>query len=136
MVLDEGAVARRVYTGEVTDVIAILLQPLDHGVFRTEDPGVGFLVESSGIHRTVVADLKGTVVQVPDRAGLAIEAAGAVVVVSLPSLIGSLIEDVGVTRVISDDKDNMAAVISAVAGVVPEQMSNVHSRNSGSGHLP
>src|ERR1700693_4207206 len=123
MVLNQRPISCSIYAGEVRHVVPVFLQPRDHLKCRAKQPGIPLLREASGQKWAIVADLKGTASEIKRWRSLAIETAIAVVVVSLPCLVRSLIQDCRVARIIPHNKNNMAVSTGTVVGA--DEMSKI-----------
>ena len=125
VILNQRPISRSIYAGEIRHVVTVLLEPLDHREFRAEQPGIPLLREASGQKWAVVADLKGTTRKIERWRSLPVETAIAVVVVSLPRLVRSLIQDCRMTGIIPHNKNNVAVSTGAVVGA--DEMSKINT---------
>ncbi len=132
VVLDQRSISRRIYRCEVADVVAVSFQPLDHRELCAEEPRCGFVVIVASQEGSVVADLIGTAVQSKYSGIVAVKAAFAVVVIGLPGLIRSLIENGRMAGIIADNKDDVAFA----AGIGTNQMRNINAGDRGCRHGP
>src|SRR5579875_241168 len=115
MVEEQAAVARSVNAGNVTDVVSIPLQEADHRIFVAEQV-ITAVVVAPRRERPIVADL------VCPAVAPGVEVRTAVGVVRLPGGVRRLEDDVGVARVVADDKGNL----TLPAGVGPGENRQVH----------
>src|SRR5579883_2961315 len=123
VILNQNAIASGIDPGEVRHIISIGLKPANHRVFGIENPtdrgGLSPIVKWA-----VIANFIGTVVQITGRS--VIHAEAAVGVVGLPGFVRSLEQNIGVARIVADDKDNM--IIRP--GIRPDQMCEINAGGS------
>ena len=112
--------------GDVADVIAIGLQPANHGVLRIEDPILP-AIDGPCVERPVVADLVGAANWLAF-----IQAVAAEVVVGLPGRVRCLEQQGRGAGVIAHDKDN----VTGPAGISPNDLGEVDARWQGRRHRP
>ena len=122
MLSDQSAAAVCIYARGITDVVAVRLEPSNHRVLSAEKPGVPV----GDVERPVVANFVGAA----DRPR--IKTAPAVVVVSVPSCVGRLRQDVGVAGIVAHHKKNR----TCLAGVQAHETGKIDSGSGVVGHCP
>ncbi len=127
---DLRAAAVGVDTGEVTDVVAVHLEPAQHRIFGVEQPALRRA--NPRVERAVVAHLRGTAAAAVDRRvrnrTAAVQARTAVAVVGLPRGVGGLKEQLRVARIVTDDEDDVAGRGRRNAAVDARQLREKHAR--------
>ena len=133
------AIAVQLRVGRVADVVAVLLEPADHLVFRVEEVRSAAVGVQGAVERPVVGDGVGRLVRrrIPGRTGdrARVEAVAAVVVVRLPGRIGGCQQDVGVALLVAHDEHDLA-VASLILGVVSDEVGDVDARDRVARHRP
>ena len=103
LMLEElGGAEAGVEVRRVADVVAVALEPADHGVFGGEEPVL--LVAATSGERTVVAELLG----VHAGGSRAVGVVPAVGVVGLPGRVRGLGQEIGAAVVVAHDEDDVA----------------------------
>ena len=115
-----AGVPGRVDSRDVADVVAVVFEEADGGVFRV---GVG-VVGADIFVRPVEAHLVGT----PRRRGPAVQAVAAVAVVGLPRGVGCLEQQARVTAVVAHDERDLIALTGGGA-VQPLEVGNIFTRD-------
>src|SRR6266404_863417 len=100
-----------IYATEITEVVAVRLEPANHGSFRREKPRVPIGYGE----RPVVTDFVMRISR--------IEIAPTVVVVGVPGLVGRLHQDVRMAGIITHDKNRGARL----PGVQPDESGKIDS---------
>jgi hypothetical protein len=109
MLQDFSAATIAVDTSRIADVIPILLQPHDRRVLRTKEPILGRCCPS--VEGAIVAEGIR-----PASQGTDVETVSSPSIVGLPSCIGSLKKQIGLTIIIAHDKNDMARPACILAG--------------------
>src|SRR5207245_10148897 len=121
--------------GHVGQVVAVLLQELDHRQLRVPQPALAHVV-AARVERPVVGHLVGGLVGggIAGRAGnrALVEAVAPVGAGGLPGLVGGLHDHVGVAGVVADHERDVAAATVVVA----DQVGDVDTRDRVGWHRP
>lgn len=150
MVQQQAAAARRIDAGDIGNIVAVLLQPLDRRRLDTEDE-IMRAADRAGIgdDRAVVADGRGTADrgqpaaavrrQVADHVGridrdfAIIEAGAAPGIIGLPGGIGCLEDDIAGGGVVTHDEGDDACILGAI---LAHQLGEIDARDGIVGNLP
>ena len=105
---DQAAAARRVHPGEIRHVVAVGFQPPDHRILSVKYPRGGF--KGPRVEGPVVADLERARAQI-EYVGGTVEIGAAKIVICLPGFVRSLVQHVGMARVITHDEGYVAVAL-------------------------
>src|SRR5437879_5763431 len=114
VLLDQCAIAIRIYTSKITYVVTVRFEPSPHGVLGAEKGGGGVRY----VGRPVVANFEGAV----GRSRSRIETATTIIVVSMPSGVACLHQYVRMAGVIAHDKKDHACF----TGIQPHKFGKIN----------
>ncbi len=126
---NQVATAVAVDAGEIADVVTVSFQPAHHRIFDVEQPILA-VIHAARVKRPVVAQL------VSATGGRSrIKTVAAIRVVSLPSGVGRLKQDIGGTGVVAHDERDMACP-AGVGAVLANRFGKIDSRHRILRHRP
>ena len=122
--------------GEIADVVAVRLEPAHHWILGVEQP-VLTAIHASRVERTVVTDLVRPAIGASTGTGTTpgVQAIAAVGVVGLPGRIRGLEQDVGRTRIVAHDEDDVACP-AGIGAILADRFREVDSGDGIRRHRP
>ena len=136
VVEEQRTVRRGIHPGDIGNVVAVLLQPIDRGIFSAEYTVLHAAFGSGRVvccKRAIVTDrICGAQARLPigngSRSIAAVQICPAPAVVSFPCFVGGLKNDVAVgARILDDERD--LENLSGVADASLDNVGDIHARH-------